>query len=149
MSVGQYCNRDVVIVTEGTSIREAADLMRTHSVGTLVVVKEESRGRVPVGLLTDRDIVVELLAEGVDLESVCVGDVMSYELLAVPEQADLLETVKQMRSKGVRRVPVVGQDGTLAGILALDDLIEVLSEVLVDVSRLIAREQHREREKVR
>lgn len=149
MSVGQYCNRDVVIVTEDTSIREAADLMRTHSVGTLVVVKEEDRGRVPVGLLTDRDIVVELLAEGVDLESVCVGDVMSYELLAVPEQADLLETVKQMRSKGVRRVPVVDQDGTLTGILALDDLIEVLSEVLVDVSRLIAREQHREREKVR
>ncbi|MGF1614178.1 MAG: CBS domain-containing protein [Gammaproteobacteria bacterium] len=149
MSVGQYCNRDVVIVTEDTSIREAADLMRTHSVGTLVVVKEENRGRVPVGLLTDRDIVVELLAEGVDLESVCVGDVMSYELLAVPEQADLLETVKQMRSKGVRRVPVVDQDGTLTGILALDDLIEVLSEVLVDVSRLIAREQHREREKVR
>lgn len=149
MLVGEYCNRDVIVVSQNASIPEAAGLMRTHHVGDLVVVREEGPRRIPAGLLTDRDIVVELLAKGVDLDTVTVGDVMSYELLAVREGEDLLETLKLMRAKGVRRVPVVDQNEALTGILAVDDMIELLAEMLVDVSRLIIREQRREQQKLR
>lgn len=146
MSVGEYCNRSVVVISREASIQEAAELMRKHHVGDLVVVEERADRKRPVGLVTDRDIVVELIAKGVDLDSVIVGDIMSFELLSAGEDDDLLFTIKRMRAKGVRRIPVLDRGGALIGILALDDVIDLLAEMLVDVARIIVREQKREQE---
>lgn len=146
MSAGEYCNRSVVVISREASIQEAAELMRKHHVGDLVVVEERADRNRPVGLVTDRDIVVELIAKGVDLDSVIVGDIMSFELLAAGEDDDLLFTIKRMRAKGVRRIPVLDRGGALIGILALDDVIDLLAEMLVDVARIIVREQKREQE---
>jgi len=147
MTVGTVCNREVVFIHRGASIPEAARLMREYHVGDLIVVDEKTGKRVPVGIVTDRDIVLEVIAEGVSLNDVCVGDIMSAELVTARTGDDLLETVKVMRARGIRRLPVIDDDNELAGILSVDDLIDLFSEQLADLARLIAREQTREQER--
>jgi len=145
MSVGEVCNREVVITDRESSILEVTKLMRRHHVGDVVITEDRDGERVPVGIVTDRDIVVELLAEEVDLNAVDIGDVMSFELLIAREDDDILETIKRMQGKGVRRMPVVNQRGGLVGLLAMDDLVELIAEQLSDLVKLINTEQSRER----
>jgi len=144
MKVGDACNREVVVVERNASVRDAARLMRDFHVGDLIVVESGEGRRRPVGILTDRDIVVGVLARDVDTESVAVQDVMSGELVTATEDESLLDAVKRMRAAGVRRTPVVDQDGTLIGILTVDDLLDLLSETLSDLTRLVSREISRE-----
>jgi CBS domain-containing protein len=144
MSAGEYCNREVIVIDKTESVREAITLMRSHHVGDVVVVDQKDGARRPLGILTDRDIVLEILAEGVDLEAVNVGDVMSYELETVGEDVKLLDAIKVMSIKGIRRLPVVGAQGNLVGILAVDDVLELISEQLSDLVGLIARQRVRE-----
>ncbi len=146
MNVGEICNREVIIMGKDGSIRDAAQLMREFHVGDIVIVEERDQQRYPVGILTDRDMVIEILANDVDADAVDVGDAMSFDLLTAREDDSIWDTIKRMRSKGVRRIPVVDQKGVLAGILAMDDLIEIFAEQLTDVAALIAREQKRERQ---
>jgi CBS domain-containing protein len=145
MTIGQVCNREVVFIHKQASIPEAARLMREYHVGDLVVIKEKTGKRVPVGIITDRDIVLEVIAEGVDMDDVSVGDIMSDKLVTARESDGLLETIKLMRATGIRRLPVVNDDNELAGILSVDDLIDLFSEQIADLARLIAREQGREK----
>jgi len=145
MTIGKVCNREVVFIHAQASIPEAARLMREYHVGDLVVIKEKTGKRVPVGIVTDRDIVLEVIAEGVGMDDVSVGDIMSDNLVTARESDGLLETVKVMRAKGIRRLPVVNDDHELVGILSVDDLIDLFSEQIVDLARLIAREQSREK----
>ncbi len=129
------------------SIEEAARLMRDNHVGCLVVIRQ-SEGRVePVGIMTDRDIVIELIAKSVPIEDVTVGDIMSFALLKVTEDETVFETAQRMRSRGVRRVPVITNSGELAGILALDDILSLLGEELSLLSRLTQREAEQEAKK--
>lgn len=144
MSVGDYCNREVNVVYEQESIYEAAQLMREYHVGDLVVVKDQNEQRVPVGIVTDRDIVLEIDAMGIDPQSITVGDAMSFELVTIDEQAELLEATRVMRTHGVRRLPVVGVSGELIGIITSDDVIELLAEQLTNLSDLISQERNRE-----
>ncbi len=145
MLVSEFCNREVVIVDRATSILEAAKLMRSEHVGDLVVTDNRKGQQVPVGILTDRDIVVELLAEEVELDKVSVGDAMSFELLTVNEQDGLQETIEKMRQRGVRRLPVVDADGVLVGIVTVDDLMELIAEQLTDLVHLVSNEMAHER----
>ena len=145
MNVAQVCNREVIVVNRDASILKACQLMRQYHVGALLVVDERDGQRYPAGIMTDRDIVVELLAEELPLERISIGDAMSFELLTADENDDLLVTIKRMRTRGVRRAPVVSADGSLVGLLAVDDLIELLAEQLTDLVTLIANEQSRER----
>jgi CBS domain-containing protein len=144
MKVGEICNREVVVIDREAAILEAAQLMRRHHVGDVVVTEAREGARVPVGILTDRDIVVELLAEQVPLDVVAVGDAMSSELLTVSEEEEVMDAIQRMRGRGVRRVPVVDHSGALAGILAVDDLIDLIAEQLSDLVKLIGNEQQRE-----
>ncbi len=144
MSAGEYCNRDVVVVSKSEPVSEAITLMRKHHVGDVIVTQETASGLIPVGILTDRDIVLEILAEDVDPGSVSIGDVMSFELTTVTEDTKLIDTIKLMRDKGVRRIPVVNQEGVLQGLLSVDDLLELLAEQLTDIVNLIGKEQSRE-----
>ena len=144
MSAGEYCNREVVVVLKSEPVSEAISLMRSHHVGDVVVVETTATGAKPVGILTDRDIVLEILAEGVDLGAVSIGDVMSYELVTVTEDTKLIDTIKLMRDKGVRRIPVVNQQGELQGLLTVDDILELLAEQLTDIVDLVNKELNRE-----
>ena len=145
MTIGTVCNREVVFVHRQASIPEAARLMREHHVGDLVVIKEKTGKRVPVSIVTDRDIVFEVIAENVNMDDVSVGDIMSDNLVTARENESLLETIKVMRTKGIRRLPVVNDDNELVGFLSVDDLIDLFSEQIVDLARLIAPEQGREK----
>jgi CBS domain-containing protein len=147
MSVGDICNRETVFTTKDNSILLAAQLMREHHVGDLVVVEEKAGRRIPVGILTDRDLVLEILAKDVDMNTVTVGDVMSSELMTARESDGLYETLQRMRAKGVRRVPVVDVSGALAGIVTVDDLLDLLADELTALARLLSREQAREHQK--
>ena len=140
MSAGEYCNRDVIVVEKTESVRDAINLMRNEHVGDVVVIEKQGEQTVPIGILTDRDIVVEILAREVELDSVSVGDVMSYELVTVTEETKLIDAIKVMRNNGVRRVPVVNDCGGLEGILSSDDILELLAEQLTDIVALVARE---------
>lgn len=145
MTVGKVCNREVVVTWPDSSVRETAKLMRDHHVGDVVVVEERDGSRVPVGIVTDRDLVLGVIAEDVSLDSVSTGDIMSFELVTVGENDSLWDAVQRMRVKAVRRMPVLDDKGALAGILALDDLLELLSGEFADLARVSNREQDRER----
>jgi CBS domain-containing protein len=119
--------------------------MRESHVGCLVVADEDGGKRVPVGILTDRDITVAVVAPGLDAEVILVGDVMSAELLSVQEDAGIAETVELMRLRGIRRLPVTDADGALVGLIAADDILSLLAEEISGLAGMISREEKRER----
>lgn len=145
MRVADICNRDVVTLGCDASLREAARLMREQHVGDVVIVAEEgASGKKPLGILTDRDIVVEVLARDVDLDSVAIGDTMSFELLSVHDQDSIDDAIELMRSKAVRRAPVVDAEGALVGIVSVDDLIGLVARSLAQIYALLVRGRERE-----
>lgn len=144
MPIGEFCNREVVFATRSTGIVEAAQLMRQYHVGDLVVVDEVGGKRMPVGIVTDRDIVVEIVAKSLDVESISVGDVMSPQLVSVQEQEGVFETIRLMRAKGIRRIPVVDREGALEGLVSVDDILDLLAEEMAELAKVAPREQTRE-----
>ena len=146
MSAGEYCNREIVVVEKSDSVREAAKLMRERHVGDVVVVEKTAEGAKPQGILTDRDIVIELLAKDVDVDSVSIGDIMSTHLVSVNEDTKLLDAINLMRDKSIRRLIVLTETGTLAGLLSVDDILEIVTEQLTSLSKLIANEIENEQQ---
>ncbi len=144
MPVKDVCVRNVVHVSRDTTIQEAAQLMRQHHVGDLIVVDQDHEGMRPVGIITDRDIVLSVVAPKLDASVITVADIMGEELTTCREDIGVSECIRKMRARGVRRMPIVSQRGDLVGIVSVDDLIEMLAEELNEVSKLIAREQGRE-----
>jgi len=144
-TIGEICKRDVVSVTRETSVAAAAQLMRHNHVGALVVCERIDGGRrIPAGVVTDRDIVVEVVAPELRADTITVGDIMREELVTVRESEGVVPTLEVMRFKGVRRVPIVGADGQLVGIVSVDDLLGVLADELSDIAKIFAREQAHE-----
>ncbi|SMF94662.1 CBS domain-containing protein [Methylomagnum ishizawai] len=145
MSIGQLCNRNTVTVRKEDSIAATAQLMRESHVGSVVVVEDAGTGPKPIGILTDRDLVVEILATGLDPAAVGVGDIMSYPLAVAREDEGLWEIMQRMRAQGVRRLPVVDGQGHLVGIVASDDLLELLAGELGQLAKIVNQERARER----
>ncbi|KPK34427.1 MAG: histidine kinase [Betaproteobacteria bacterium SG8_40] len=145
MAIGEVCSRKVVFARKDESVAAAAKLMRENHVGCLVVTDEDNGKRVPVGMLTDRDITVGVVAPGLDADTILVGDVMSGELLSVQEDAGIAETVELMRVRGIRRLPVTDSDGALVGLIAADDILSLLAEEIAGIAGMVAREEKRER----
>lgn len=144
MPIGEFCNREVVFATRTNTIPEAAQLMRQHHVGDLVVVDVIDGRRVPVGIVTDRDIVIEIIAKSLDFNDFTVGDIMSPHLVSVQESEGVFETIELMRNKGVRRIPVVDREGGLEGIVSADDILDLLAEEITELAKVSSREQSRE-----
>jgi len=141
-NIGEICNRDVVVATGEMTVTAAAQLMRHYHVGTIVICEQLNGGRrVPMGIVTDRDIVVEVVAPELRAGTITVGDIMGGELVTVRESEGVLQALEIMRYKGVRRLPVVGEDGQLAGLIAIDDILEVLAEELTDISKVMVSER--------
>ena len=145
MPIGDVCVRDVAITSKSTTIQEAASLMRQHHVGDLIVTEEDADGhKLPVGIVTDRDIVVSVIALELDPAVYTVGDLVARELVCVSDDQGIFECIQRMRTHGVRRMPVVGRDGGLIGIVSVDGLIQLLSEEMSALAQLISRERVRE-----
>jgi CBS domain-containing protein len=144
MKIGDCCSRSVAKVTPGTSLREASLLMRNRHVGALVVVEIEHGLERPVGIVTDRDIVVAVVAPGARLEGISVRDVMPSTLIVARDSDGPFEAFRKMADHGVRRLPVVAADGSLAGIVTADDLLRVVAAELASFATALRRGGERE-----
>jgi len=145
MRVGEYCKHGVVTIDPSADCVAIAQLMRDEHVGFLVVVQEGDPKRKPLGVVTDRDLVLQVCARDVDMHGVTAADVMSRDPLIARENDDLSDLMQAMRIDGFRRVPVVNENGALIGIIAIDDAIDVIAGLLCDVSGSIRNEQRQER----
>jgi CBS domain-containing protein len=144
MTIGEVCTRKVVIASRDTPIYEAARMMREYHAGDLVVTEEFGDKRTPVGIVTDRDIVIEILAEGFSPEGLTVDEIMADHVVTVGEHDSVFEAIRSMRAAGVRRAPIVDAGGALIGIVSLDDLLELIAEELGDLANLIREERRNE-----
>ena len=140
MCIGKFCRRNVVSATRDTTIVEAAHLMRRNHVGDVIVSDETDEGRRPIGIVTDRDIVIAVVSAGLDPNLVKVGDLLLQPLVTVEEATGYAEMIHLMSTKGVRRMPVVNEAGLLVGIISLDDLLRQLVIPLAELSELALRE---------
>lgn len=138
------CNHNVATIGASQAVADAAALMREHHVGNLIVADLRGRAYVPVGILTDRDIVVAVIAKGVSPDEVTVGEAMTRNLLMVREDASIEFALREMRRYGVRRAPVVRVNGDLVGIIAVDDIVQHVAVQLSELADLIRVEQHSE-----
>ena len=143
MKIEDVCSRLVVVGLPATSVHEGARMLRENHVGALVVIDSRDRSR-PKGIVTDRDMVVGVLAMGVDPDKLTVADIMSSDIVTVNPEDDVFETIRMMHGKGVRRVVVVDREGALEGIVSLDDLLELVTEGLTGLSGAIAGARTRE-----
>jgi CBS domain-containing protein len=135
MAVGSICTRKVITTDVGVDVAAAAQVMRENKIGYLIVTDKAAGNRAPIGVVTDRDIVVKIVAKDVNPHALTVGDVMSREPLLATEDDGVSETLHRMRKLGVRRVPVVNARGEVAGVLSIDDVIDHLVSQLSDVAR--------------
>ena len=144
MKVGELCRRGVVSIPDDVDMSAAAELMREQHVGFLVAYKRNDDIRHPVGVITDRDVVLEVIAAKVEPSSVTVADVMSRQPLIADEADDLSDVLQAMRIAGIRRVPVVDPRGALVGIFAMDDALDVITSLLCDMTGSVKNEQRQE-----
>ncbi len=119
MKVGQIMNKSPKVCRPGDSLTRAAQLMWENSCGGLPVVDDRSR---PVGFLTDRDVCMAAYTQGKTLDTIRVDTAMARKIVCCRVDEDLVAAANLMRTKGYRRLPVIGSDGTLAGVLSLDDI---------------------------
>ena len=147
MTVRDICTRSVVVAPQTDGIVDAAKRMRGAHVGALVVVENRSGRQMPIGIVTDRDIVISVVASDPQhLPYLLVNDVMSDELVIAAEDESVETALKRMKEHGVRRLPVVDASGALTGILTLDDVLEYLTLQQGDLVALVAHERSRERQ---
>jgi len=143
MYVSQLCKTNVATVHPFDEVTTAAQLMRERHVGYLVVVAPDTTEMrpVPVGVLTDRDIVVSIVARGADPKALTVGDVMTANPVTAYELDAVEDAVQEMRRVGVRRLPVVGKLGELKGVLSLDDVLDAVSAELRNLATAVGNER--------
>lgn len=146
LTTGEICTRSVTIAFRATTLNGAARLMRENHVGCLVVVDEVGGRRIVVGVLTDRDIVIAVVASDLDPSKLNVEDVMTTDLVTAREDDSLIDLMHTMRGKGVRRIPVVGVAGELIGVVTLDDVLDILAQELGLLVGAIDSERQRERQ---
>lgn len=144
LSAGDLATRDVVSVNRSATLGECARIMRTEHVGSVVVTAQAGEQVVPEGIVTDRDIVVEAVAAGLDPATLTAGDIMSDQVVTVGADDDMLDVLARMREHGVRRVVVLDRAGSLTGVIALENLLEALGEQLDCVVRVVKSERARE-----
>ena len=144
MRIADVCTHRVVSTQATVSVREAAEAMRQHHVGALVVVEKPNGERIPVGIVTDRDIVVAVVATGGNADKLTLGEIMSKPVATCTESEGLFAAILTMREHGVRRLPVLNAKGGLAGMVSADDIYGALGAQMVDLGEALTREETRE-----
>jgi CBS domain-containing protein len=138
MNVGTICSRKVITASPQLDVQSAAELMRQEHIGFLVIVPEEPSGpQPPLGVLTDRDIVIAVVAKRADPALLKVGDVMSMQPVVAGESEAVDTALRTMRRAGVRRLPVVNARGEVVGVLSFDDLLEFVANEMDSLSTTV------------
>ncbi|MGB5132280.1 MAG: CBS domain-containing protein [Steroidobacteraceae bacterium] len=144
MIIGEICTREVTVVRSSDALSQAARQMCERHVGTVIVVEDRGKQRVPIGIITDRDIVRAQLNRVADLSCLGVAQVMTPDPLVLSESETMSEAIEKMRARAVRRAPVVNATGGLVGVISMDDLLSAISEQLSGLVRLVEVQQRRE-----
>ena len=138
MSIREYCNLNVICCEADAPIAEVAMLMRKHHVGDVIVVDNQQEGaRIPIGIITDRDILIETIALDIEAKLFTASDLMSAPVTTVQEDAKVAEALGIMRGKRIRRLPVVTRAGTLFGMVTTDDFVNLLAAELSMIAGLM------------
>ncbi len=137
------CRTDMVTANENTSLYDVAKLMRQNHIGDVVITRSGEAEEIPIGVLTDRDIVVHGIACDIALDEVAAGDLSARNLVTVEPDADILEIVRTMNTHAVRRIVVSG-DSTYNGIITFDDILWALSRIVSNLSAVTQRQIQRE-----
>jgi CBS domain-containing protein len=137
MSVKRICNPEVDVITAEETAQTAAGRMHARKVGTLVVVNERQE---PIGIVTDRDLAVRIVADGKDPATTTIGEVMTRDPETVRENTPVEDALRIMRNGCFRRVPVVDYDDRLVGLLSLDDILHLLAHDFAQIGDLVERE---------
>lgn len=145
MQLREICTCPVVTCARSVSALDLARMMRDRHVGDVIVVDECEGGATPVGIVTDRDLVVQVLAQGVAPELLRADDLITGELVTVLESETVYDAIWHMRSRGIRRLPVVDAQCRLLGILSTDDLSRFLAEELTEIARVVPHQLKREK----
>ena len=130
----EILNRNVITISPTASVSEASYLMMREEIGSLVVVDDQ---RFPVGIITDRDLVISVIAEGKNSDEIIVEQVMAKDLVYVEEDTDIMDILSTLSEYSVRRMPVT-KDGRLTGIISVDDLIVVIATELTDLAMALS-----------
>ena len=138
MSVGRICTRVVATAAPDETVREVARRMSEHDVGTLVVVDGPTQA--PLGIVTDRDLVLRCLATNRDPDQTPLREVMTTPVQAVDEHTPIEQAMTRMAHAGVRRLVVTGPGGALAGLLSLDDVLELVVDEVAIIGQLLAKQ---------
>jgi CBS domain-containing protein len=145
-NIGAVCTREVVVAEGNESVFELARIMRRHHVGAVVIVDHKGEQCFPLGIVTDRDIVVDALVTSFDnIREMKASELVKQSVVTIHEDQDIDEVIASMRKHGVRRVPVVDNQGALVGILTVDDLVEIFAYRLSQLASLYAQQQREER----
>jgi CBS domain-containing protein len=144
MNLGTLCKRHVVSIDRGQSLHQAARLMREHHVGSIVVTDDGPEGRRVVGIVTDRDLAIEVLADTGTTQSQPVGELLDGTLVSAPSHAGLEQGIDLMRAAGVRRLLVRDEQGHLAGIVSFDDLLDACAQQLSGLADVMRKGLQRE-----
>jgi CBS domain-containing protein len=149
MLLKDICSPDVAYCSSDTQVLAAARIMRQKHVGDLVIVNDTDGDQTPLGIVTDRDIVVEVLGKELDPRNVRVRDIMRTPAVIAGDSEDAAQAIARMRSHGVRRIPVLGENRKLVGIITLDDLVRQLAAETAALADVIEKEQGNEQRRRR
>ncbi len=144
MPISDICNTQVVRVDRNTPVSEVAYLMREHHVGSVVVTEQVKGKQIPTGIITDRDLVLEIMATEAEPKNLSAGDIVLHSVIVADENDGVWETLHRMRSHGVRRMPVVDREGALTGIVSADDMIQLIAEEIKELAKMITVERRHE-----
>lgn len=134
MSLTRIGTRKMSTAPSSTQIAEIVRLMDENDVGSVVIV----RGSKPIGIITDRDIVLRVVRKGSNPHNVQVGDVMSSELASISDSSTPIRAAELMRERQIRRLPLVDANGDLVGIVTLDDLLFHIGREIGELSEVLA-----------
>lgn len=133
----------VAVVEPETTALIVSQLMRKHHIGALVVVEAGGQNK-PIGIVTDRDLVLELMAEGLDPAVFTAGDIMSVDLVVASPDMDAMDAVQLMKTHRLRRLVMVDDAGRLVGIVTMEDVLELLTRELANLAAGLAGARDRE-----
>ena len=146
MNLKQFCRNDVIVIEDNKAVQEAAQLMKEEDIGCVIVVANndpDSAGRKkPIGILTDRDIAINVVANSSDSNKVKVADIMCKAPLTINHNKDVSEAIMMLQDRGVRRAPVLDENENLCGIVTLDDMLVIMVNNLTNLANVVQKQIH-------